>query len=562
MEAPVTQSMEEVMNQREIYDVLSQKLHSGSITRRQFAQAAAFFGIGAAVLPAAASAAPGGQAKPSISRQQAEGEVRFLIAEAFWADWHQYLSTAQSQWRLGRQIFDTLVMLETPDVSAFSPGLAESWSQIDDTTWEFVLRQGVTFHDGQPFTGADVKASVELATGATAEQTTTASRWVPTTVDVVDDFTVRLVTATPFAPALIELAQLPILSAADIQPSDDPATPSAGTDALKARPNGTGPFKLSSDEQNVKTMVANADYWGGAPAIQTLVWEYIQDGQTRLNAFLAGQAQAIDRVPPEQLAVIEATDGMELISVTGLENVNLWMRQDAAAPWDPANLKLREAVAWAIDRQALVDSLVEGASEVALSHIPNGAVYAVPQEPAYGLDLEKSAAALAEAGFAEGEGPTLPLWGVTGFLPRGPEVCQAIADSLGQAGFNVELQITDIAALIDGLFAEDKPGLFFHVSWSSNGDPNAALATLYKSPGAWVGINDPTVDELLEQGVTTTDTDARAAVYAELQQYLWQNLIHIPLYNSDFTVAHSSSVQGINVLPNFDTVFAKATLTQ
>jgi ABC-type transport system substrate-binding protein len=61
--------------------------------------------------------------------------------------------------------------------------------------------------------------------------------------------------------------------------------------------------------------------------------------------------------------------------------------------------------------------------------------------------------------------------------------------------------------------------------------------------------------------VTTTDTDARAAVYAELQQYLWQNLIHIPLYNSDFTVAHSASVQGINVLPNFDTVFAKATLS-
>jgi len=549
------------MNQREIYDVLSEKLQSGSITRRQFAQAAAFFGLGAAVLPSTVAAAPASQARPSLSRQQADGEVRFLIAEAFWADWHQYLSTAQSQWRLGRQIFDTLVMLETPDVSVFSPGLAESWSQIDETTWEFVLRQGVTFHDGQPFTAADVKASIELATGATAEQTTTASRWVPTTVEVVDDFTARLVTATPFAPTLIELAQLPILSAADIQPSSDPSTPSAGTEALKAHPNGTGPFKLSSDEQNVKTMVANPDYWGGAPAIQTLVWEYIQDGQTRLNAFLAGQAQAIDRVPPEQLAVIEATDGMELISVTGLENVNLWMRQDAPAPWDPTNLKLREAVAWAIDRQALVDSLVEGASQVAVTHIPNGAVYAVPQEPAYGLDLDRAKAALAEAGFAEGEGPTLPLWGVTGFLPRGPEVCQAIADSLGQAGFKVELQITDIAALIDGLFATDKPGLFFHVSWSSNGDPNAALATLYKSPGAWVGINDPTVDGLLEQGVTTTDTDARAAVYAELQAYLWQNLIHIPLYNSDFTVAHSSSVQGINVLPNFDTVFAKATLS-
>ena len=150
---------------------------------------------------------------------------------------------------------------------------------------------------------------------------------------------------------------------------------------------------------------------------------------------------------------------------------------------------------------------------------------------------------------------------MTGFLPRGPEVCQAIADSLGQAGFKVELQITDIAAMIDGLFAEDKPGLFFHLSWSSNGDPNAALATLYKSPSAWVGIHDAKVDELIDQGVTTTDTEARGGVYAELQQYLWTNLIQIPLYNSDFTVAHASSVQGLIVLPNFDTVFAKATLS-
>lgn len=548
------------MIQREIYDVLSEKLQSGSITRRQFTQAAAFFGLGAAVLPAAVSAAPGSQGKPAAIRQQADGEVRFLIAEAFWADWHQYLSTAQSQWRLGRQIFDTLVMLQTPDVADFTPGLAESWSQIDDTTWEFKLRQGVSFHDGQPFTAADVKASVELATGFTVEVTSTASRWVPTQVEIVDDYTVHLITAVPFAPTLIELAQLAILSADDIKPSDDPATPSAGLDALKAHPNGTGPFKLSKDEQNIKTMVANPDYWGGAPAIPTLVWEYIQDAQTRLNAFLAGQAQALDRVPPEQFPILGSTEGVELVSVTGLENVNLWMRQDNPPPWDPANLNLREAVMWGIDRQGLVDNLVEGASQVAQSHIPNGAVYAQAQEPVYGLDLDKAKAALAAAGYAEGDGPSLPLWGVTGFLPRGPEVCQAIANSLSQVGFKVELQITDIAAIIDGLFSPDKPGLFFHLSWSSNGDPNAALATLYKSPGAWVGINDPTVDELIDKGVATTDTEARGGVYAELQQYLWANLIQIPLYNSDFTVAHDTSLEGLIVLPNFDTIFAKASM--
>ncbi len=204
-------------------------------------------------------------------------------------------------------------------------------------------------------------------------------------------------------------------------------------------------------------------------------------------------------------------------------------------------------------------SLVGGASEVSVSHIPNHAVHAVPQEPAYGFDPERAKAALAEAGYAA-EGPELPLWGVTGFLPRGKEVVEAIADSLQQTGFKVQLQVTDVAAIIDGLFSEDKPGLFFHLSWSSNGDPHGALATLYKSPGAWVGIHDPKVDELIDRGAATIDPEARGQVYAELQAYLWQHLIHIPLYNSDFTVAHAKNLSGITVLPNFDTLFKGARL--
>ncbi|HLL51169.1 MAG TPA: ABC transporter substrate-binding protein [Thermomicrobiales bacterium] len=414
----------------EVLAVLTAKLRSGAISRRQFFQAATFFGIGAAaasqtITAQDAIAAPARY--PKARAQGGEGQVRFLVAEAFWADWHPYLHTAQIQRRIEQQIFDPLVRIETEDIAALSPGLAESWENVDETTWEFKLRQGVTFHNGQPFTGADVKASVELATGATAEETASAADYVPTTVEVVDDFTVRLVTATPFAPLLSGLATLPILSAADIQPSDDLATPSAGIETLKAAPNGTGPFRLVDDQNDLKTMEANADYWGGAPAIQTLVWEYIADSQTRLNALLADQADAIDRVPPEHLPILEQTPDVALISTVGLENVNLWFRQDAPPPWD--NPKLREAVAWSIDRQAIVESLVGGASEVAVTHIPNKALYAVPQEPAYTFDPERAQAALAEAGFADAP-PEVQLWGVTGFLPRGQEVAEAIADSL------------------------------------------------------------------------------------------------------------------------------------
>jgi peptide/nickel transport system substrate-binding protein len=524
---------------------------SGAVSRRGLLKAASAAGVGAVLLPAATSAAPTRRTRGSAMRKQDDGAVRFLVAEAFPEGWNPYQHQIQVQRRIENLVFDPLLRVTGDDFSVFAPALAESWTQIDELTTEFKLRQGVTFHKGQPFTGADVKATIEFATGQTGAEVVSAARFVKTTVEVVDDFTVRLKTATPLAPLYNELSYLPIVSAADL---------AAGEEALAAAANGTGPFSLTGNDPNVKTMAANASYWGGAPAIATLIWEYIADSQTRLNALLAKQAHAIDRVPPEHLPALQADDSITLISKTGFENVNLWMRQDATtAPWDVSNVKLKEAVMWSIDRQAIVTSLIGGASEVSVSHVPNHATYAKAQEPAYTLDRDKAKAALAEAGYADGKGPVLPLWGVTGFLPRGKEVAEAIADSLKQTGFDVQLQVTDIAAMIDGLFDETKPGVFFHLSWSSNGDPHGALSTLYHSPSAW-GANDPHIDELIDTGAATVDPAARAAIYEELQAYLWQNVIHVPLYNSDFTIAHVNELQGVVALPNFMTFFDKATL--
>jgi peptide/nickel transport system substrate-binding protein len=93
------------------------------------------------------------------------GSVRFLIAENFWADWSPYASTAQSQRRLERQIYDFLVDFPSGDPSQPEPMLATEWEQVDDLTWEFSLREGVQFHDGSPLTAEDVKASIELGSG-------------------------------------------------------------------------------------------------------------------------------------------------------------------------------------------------------------------------------------------------------------------------------------------------------------------------------------------------------------------------------------------------------------
>src|SRR5574341_1683526 len=298
------------------------------------------------------------------------GSVRFLIAENFWADWDPYQHTAQSQGRIEAQIFDYLV--DFPDTAAPPvPMLATEWKPIDDRTWEFKLMEGVKFHDGSTFDAEDVKASIELASGATDKPSLQAGDWIPTKVEIVDPHTVRLVSEQPFAALLAQLQDTIIVSADDL---------ANNAEAIKSQPNGTGPFRLVENEVTRKVMEANMDYWQGPPKIKTLIWEFIQDPDTRLAALMSGQADAIDRVPPQHLQVIKGSENLKLTSVTGIESVNLFVKPGRLPLWDE-NLKFREAVVRSIDREALVTGLVQGASAVATSFLPTRTLYHKDGEP-------------------------------------------------------------------------------------------------------------------------------------------------------------------------------------
>jgi peptide/nickel transport system substrate-binding protein len=473
------------------------------------------------------------------------GSVRFLIAENFWADWDPYQTTAQSQMRIEGQIFDYLV--DIPDTAAPPiPMLATEWKQIDDRTWEFKLKEGVKFQDGSTFDAEDVKASVELASGATSKPTVASQNWIKTTVEIVDPYTVRLVSEKPFAALMAQLTDTIILSADDL---------ANNAEGIKSQPNGTGPFRLVKNEVDRKVMEANLDYWQGPPKIQTLIWEFVQDPDTRLAALMAGQAQAIDRVPPQHLRVISGSDTLKLYSVTGIESVNLFVKPTRYPLWD-STPKFREAIMRSIDRQGLV-GLVGGASQVATSFLPNYTLYSKAGDPAYTKDIEAAKALLAEAGITDG-GPEFELRCASGFLPRAEEVCAAIAASLEEAGLHPKIVTTDLGALIDDMFSENGTGDFYHLSWSSNGDPSQHLM-VYSSTFAWY-FGDEELQKKIDLVATTTDPAAREIATHDVQDYMWKQLWHVPLYNSDFTVATTVKLEGLDVRPNFKTLFYPASI--
>jgi peptide/nickel transport system substrate-binding protein len=489
---------------------------------------------------------------PSLAQAEEAGEssgsVRFLMAESFWADWDPYQHTAQSQGRIEAQIFDYLVDFPDPGAPA-EPMLATGWTPVDERTWEFTLRDDVTFHDGTPFGAADVKASIELASGATDTPTLAAGDWIPTTVEVVDDHTVRLASEQPFAGLFAQLRSTIIVSANDLEHN---------AEAIKSQPNGTGPFRLTANEPSRKVMVANADYWGGAPAIAELTWEFIQDPDTRLTALLDGRADVIDRVPPQHLQTIADAEGLALTSVTGIESVNLWVAPGRFPLWEESPA-FRRAVVSTIDRQGLVNALVQGASEVATSFLPSRTLYHVPGEPAYEFDIEAAQALLAEAGVTDG-GPEFELWVASGFLPRADEVGAAIAASMEAVGLRPRVVTTDLTAMIDDIFTETGTGAMYHLSWSSNGDPFAA-ARVYSGTFAWY-FGDERLQELIDAVATTTDAADREQAAADLQAHMWDQMWHVPLYNSDFTIAHTTRLEGLDVRPNFQTLFHAASISE
>jgi peptide/nickel transport system substrate-binding protein len=523
----------------ELLEVAERKLERGEISRREFMRLLGVLGLSAAV--------PGVFAGRADAAPAQADSVRFLIAENFWANWEPYQNTAQSQFRINEQIYDRLVDFPSGDIGKPAPMLATSWRRRGARTWEFKLRRGVKFHNGQDFTARDVKASIERASGATKVKTVDAGLfWVPTTVQVIDGQTVRLRTKEPFGALFSALQHTHIVSARDL------AGPLA---ALKRRPNGTGPFRLVGNAPTRKTMARNEEYWRRRAQIGELVWEFVQDAQTRLNALLAGQAHAIDRVPPEHLDLIGRRRGLALASRTGIEMVNLWVRPGRADFWKKS-LAFRQAVNWSINRDALVRSLVQGRSRAAQSVVPSGTLYWRAQTPKYGFNPARARAALRRSGV--GDRP-FELWVARGFLPRAVEVVESIVDSMKRVGLNPQVRTADVAGMIDDIFSEKGTGLMYHLSWSSNGDPMTAYQ-VYSPAFAWY-FGDKTIARLIEAGLKTTNPAKRSQVYARLQRHMWQRLWHVPLYYSDFTIGHTSRLRGLRVTQNFGTYFYPARVT-
>lgn len=372
----------------------------------------------------------------SFAQQEGEfGTLRIGVA-ALPGNMDPTLGVGNTSIRIHYNTFETLLTSDPADGS-LSGMLAESWERIDDYTIEFRLRQDVSFHNGAKLTSNDVQFSFDRLKqdiqGITLAQSLMATI---DHVEIIDDYTCRVVTAAP--DPLLE-QRLASSWGSWILPAD--YISEVGDEEFSLNPVGTGPFRIASFSPEKIVLARFDDYWGEAPVIESIEYILYAENATRITALVTGEADIITQLPMDQIPVIDATNGLrvESMNITNMHLIQFFIDGNEANVVN--NKLLRQALSYAVDRQLLSDAFWGGRAIV-----PNGHQYTefgdlcFADYPAEPYDLDKAKELLAESGYA-GELITYELR--SGYYTYGNEVAEAVVDMWKSIGVNAQVVYKD-----------------------------------------------------------------------------------------------------------------------
>jgi peptide/nickel transport system substrate-binding protein len=443
-------------------------------------------------------------------------------------------ATDGESWRVAGEITEPLVRLEGTS-SKVVPWLAEKWESSDGLTWTFYLRQGIKFHDGTDLTAEVVKWNFdrwmdpanEWRFGRTFEywDTEFGENTKVEEVKVVDANTFSLKLAVPSAVILakLTLASFSIASPKAIQEQGDKYGTAAGITV------GTGPFMFKEWIPNDKiTLVKNPAWWADGPKLDALIFRSIPDNSARLAEFLAGTIHQADLAQTDYPAAQADTNIKDYILPP--LSVGYIAFQQCIAPFE--NVKVRQAVAMAINRDALVKNFYAEGDQVADGFQPP----AIPgSKPTLKIEYnpDKAKALLTEAGFPDGF--STEFWYVPvirGYSPDGKAIAEAISVDLAKIGVKVELKTEDWGAYLDHRNEGKFP--MWMLGWGSdNGDPDNFIGYHFAHPIGKPKAEDcygnDKLSQLLIDGAAEPDAAKREAIYQEAEQIVHDDMARIPV---------------------------------
>jgi peptide/nickel transport system substrate-binding protein len=425
-----------------------------------------------------------------------------------------------------------------PD-NQMAPCLATKWSESEDgLTYDFELRQGVKFHNGDPFTAEDVKFSFERYKGAGARELKQKVK----AIDIVNPYRIRYTLHVPWPDFLIFYAT-PATGAGWIVPKN--YTEKIGNDEFKNKPVGLGPYRFVSYQSGLELVLeANPDYWRKVPHVKRLVFKSVTEPTTRLAMLKKQEADvtyAMYNTLGDEIRR-DKTLKLEPVLIPGNEWTAFVDMYDPKSPWHDKRVRL--AANHAVDRQAINEAETLGFSRLSGGIIPRAYEFTLPLEP-YAYDPQKAKALLKEAGYPNG-------------FDAGEYSCDAVyagviegfVNDLGAIGIRAKMQPMERAA-IQAAHKDKKVQNLTRIGSGAPGNAATRIEAFIYSKGTASFIKDPEIDQWFEQQSIERDRKKREAILHKIQQKVYDEAYLMPLWELGFLCASGPrvAVSGLGLIP-------------
>lgn len=420
-----------------------------------------------------------------------------------------------------QHIYSRLIQRNVDDPKKFDGVLAKSWKIVDDTTYEFVLRDDVTFSDGSTLDANDVKYSVDYLLGkVTGDPALASSSFVGLEgAEVVDDNTVRFNMSAPTPLFMAELELLYIIPDGSVDEKKD---------ALASTPIGSGPYTLEKWDRNIQVVLkARDDYFEGKPAIDTVVFQTIADASARLAGLKAGDIDIITNLTPDSIDEVNASDNAAVEKTPSARVASIWLNTLIDGPLQSA--KVRLALNHAIDVQTIIDTVMGGYGSRVATMIPEYFAGYDPANKPLAYDPELAKKLLAEAGYAKGFSMEMML--PAGRYPFAEQVSQAIQSYLKDVGVDVKLDIVEFGVFADATNSGNVPESYYGAWGNAAFNPiDEYLPIVHTGDSGYSLFSDASVDKLIDEASETIDQDKQDALISQIEKKMLEEAPFIYLY--------------------------------
>lgn len=423
----------------------------------------------------------------------------------------------------------TPLVIRGPDLE-LQPALATAWEAVDDLTWRFELRPGVSFVNGEPLDAEAVRWNIDRVLDPDFNARIRSWFQPIESVTVVDDTTIEIVTSEPY-PALADQMSSFFLLPPEWTEAHNPA----------AEASSSGPYELVEFISGDRIVLeANEDYWGEAPAFQTVEFRMMPEDSSRIAALLAGEVDFIEYFAPSEIERINESGRAEASAVSGIRF--MLVKFNNLRPPFQGNPDLRMAINYAIDRQAIIDSLFNGLGDIANCQALSPAYFGYnPDLEPTPYDPERARELLASAGYPDGLELELEI--PIGRYVQAEEIGQVVAAMLAEVGVQVNIVEMEFGAWLDKYRNAGDLGDMAYLGQAWPTLDADGLLTLFEPGNGYAYYENERFAELVQEARSITDRDRRMELYHEASAVMCADPPHVPMFFQPTTYAMSNDIE-------------------